>query len=48
MKLVKVVRSKTKGKKYDAYFDINGREKRVAFGAEGMSDYTIHTDPARR
>lgn len=48
MKLVKVVRSKTKGKKYDAYFDIDGREKRVPFGAEGMSDYTIHKDPARR
>lgn len=48
MKLIKVVKSKTKGKKYDAYFDIAGKEKRVSFGAEGMSDFTIHKDPARR
>jgi hypothetical protein len=48
MRLIKIVKSKTKGKKYDAYFDIDGKEKRVAFGADGMSDYTIHKDPARK
>jgi hypothetical protein len=48
MKLVKITKSKTKGKKFDAYFDINGKEKRVAFGADGYSDYTMNKDPERR
>ena len=48
MRLIKIVKSKTKGKKYDAVFDINGKEKRVAFGAAGYEDYTTHKDPARR
>jgi hypothetical protein len=48
MKLIKVISSKTTGKKYDAYFEINGKEKRVAFGADGYMDYTMHKDPIRR
>jgi len=26
----------------------NGRTRTVHFGAEGMSDYTLHRDPARK
>jgi hypothetical protein len=48
MKLIKVVKSSRKGKKYDAFFDIDGKEKKVSFGAEGYSDYTQNKDPARR
>lgn len=36
--------SKVKDKKY--YVIYNG--KRINFGAEGMSDFTIHKDPERR
>jgi len=49
MKLVKVVPSQKVKKKYDAVFlKDNGKEKRVAFGAAGMSDYTINKDKERR
>lgn len=48
MKLLRIEPSKNAKKKYDAFFDIDGKEKRVSFGAEGMSDYTIHKDPERR
>jgi hypothetical protein len=48
MKLLRVETSKNDKKKYDAIFDIDGKEKRVSFGASGMSDYTIHKDPERR
>lgn len=40
--------SETSGKKYDALFLVNDRPKRVAFGAAGMSDYTIHKDAERK
>ncbi len=36
--------SRAKGKKY--YVVYNGR--RINFGAQGMSDFTIHKDPERR
>lgn len=48
MRLISVSKSKKKDKKYDAVFDINGKEKTVSFGAAGYSDFTIHKDPARR
>jgi len=48
MKLLRVDPSKNDKKKYDAFFDIDGKEKRVSFGSAGMSDYTIHKDPDRR
>ena len=37
-------------KKWVAVFlnPTTGREKRVYFGAAGMSDYTIHKDPERK
>ena len=37
-------KSKAKGKKY--YVIYNG--KRINFGADGMSDYTLHKDKDRR
>lgn len=36
-----------KGKKFDAVFDKDGREKVVSFGAAGMSNYTKHKDSKR-
>jgi len=35
-------------KKYEAFFLVNGKQKTQKFGAEGMSDYTIHKDIDRR
>ena len=38
-----------KGKKLQAKVEYdNGNEKTVAFGAKGMSDYTIHKDSERK
>ena len=49
-KFIKVVKSNTKGKKYDAIFKNlkTNREKKVSFGSAGMSDYTLHKDPERK
>ena len=45
LQLIKIVKSKKPGKKYDAVFKLaNSREKIVSFGASGYSDYTIHKD----
>jgi hypothetical protein len=41
LKLIKIVPSHRKEKKYDAHFS-DGRV--IPFGAAGMSDYTIHKD----
>ena len=35
-------------KKYKAVFLVNGKRKEQKFGAEGMSDYTLHKDVERR
>lgn len=49
LKLVKIVRSAKKEKKWDAVFKINdGRTKTVSFGATGYQDYTQHKDPHRK
>ena len=45
MKLVKIVKSPIKEKKYRAYFS-NG--KHTDFGASGYSDFTKHKDPERK
>jgi hypothetical protein len=38
-----------KHKKYQAVIDYDsGKTKTVAFGAKGMSDYTLHKDPERK
>lgn len=48
MKLLRIVPATQADKKYTAVFDVDGREKRVSFGAAGMSDYTKHRDPERK
>lgn len=48
MKLLRVVPATQAGKKYTAVFDVDGDEKRVSFGAAGMSDYTKNKDPERK
>lgn len=35
-------------KKYQANFLVDGKMKKVKFGANGYSDYTIHKDATRR
>ena len=40
MKLIKIRPSKSKGKKYSAFFMDKGKEKVVHFGATGYSDFT--------
>lgn len=52
LQLVKIVKSRKPGKKYDAVFKlannsaVGGKtpEKIISFGASGYSDYTIHKD----
>ena len=39
-----IKKSKVEGKKYDATFIRNGREKVVSFGKKGEKDYTQHKD----
>ena len=50
IKLVKVVKSKKAGKKYEAIFKNpeTGREKHIHFGQATASDYTKHKDKERR
>jgi len=40
MKLVKVVRSTSKGKKWDAHFEGDGRKFKTSFGDVNYQDYT--------
>ena len=44
MKLLKVVRSNNKSKKWTAIFLVDGKEKKVHFGSAGMRDYTLISD----
>lgn len=46
--LISVLPSSTKTKKYVATFMINGKEKKVSFGAKGYTDYLISKDKERR
>lgn len=48
LRLKTLRRSRTKGKKWDAVFDVQGKERVVPFGATGYSDYTKHKDVTRR
>lgn len=41
-------RSHTKGKKFDAVFVKDGKERVVPFGAAGYSDYTKHKNVTRK
>ena len=40
MKLLRIVKSSNSAKKFDAIFMIDGKEKKVSFGASGYRDYT--------
>jgi len=45
-KLLKVVKSEKKGKKFKAIFKMDsGREKTTHFGASGMRDFTLISNP---
>ena len=46
--LISIKKLKDDEKKYEAFFLVNGKQKSQKFGAEGMSDYTIHKDIHRR
>jgi len=48
MKLKTLRKSLKPAKKYDAVFDVEGKEKIISFGAAGMSDFTLHHDEARK
>ena len=46
--LTSIVASDSKTKKYTATFMINGKEKKVSFGAKGYTDYLLSKDKERR
>tara|TARA_B110000008_G_C16883730_1_gene530000 strand:- start:29 stop:418 length:390 start_codon:yes stop_codon:yes gene_type:complete len=49
VKLIKIVKLKSGPKKYEAIFELsNKKQKKVKFGAFGMSDFTKHKDIERR
>lgn len=49
VKLEKVIKSNNPKYKYTAFFNLaDGKQKKINFGAAGMSDYTIHKDKERR
>ena len=48
IQLLSIKKLKGDKKKYEAFFLVNGTKKSQKFGAEGMSDYTIHKDVERR
>jgi hypothetical protein len=48
MKLLRIIPAEREDKKYTAVFEVDGRERRVSFGAAGMSDYTKNKDPERK
>ena len=48
MRLKTIRKSHLSKKKWDAVFETDGKEKIVAFGAAGMSDYTKHKDKTRK
>lgn len=41
MKLIKVVKSTNPLKKFDAFIDVDGKERKVSFGSRDMKDYTL-------
>jgi len=48
IKLIKVIKSSNPKKKFDAFFMIDGKEKKLDFGAAAMDDYTITKDKEQR
>ena len=45
---IKLEKSSNKNKRYDAYFIVNGKQKKVSFGSSQHDNYTIHKDKERR
>lgn len=48
MKLIKIVKSRKKDKKYDAVFVDDDKQKVVSFGSAGAEDYTIGASDEKR
>lgn len=48
MRLKTIRKSHRQEKKWDAVFEINGKEKIVPFGQKGYSDYTKHKNITRK
>ena len=48
MEFLGIAPSTRKGKKYDAFFEVDGRVRKVPFGAYGMDDFTITGDVEQR
>jgi hypothetical protein len=55
VKLLKIIPSKVKGKKWTAYFDLGekdkkgkSKEKAVSFGAEGYRDFVLMNDKSSK
>ena len=44
IKLIRIVKSSNSAKKYDAIFMVDGKEKKVSFGASNYRDYTMIND----
>ena len=40
-KLLRITKSSNQSKKWDAIFMVDGKEKKVSFGANGYRDYTL-------
>ena len=47
MKLIKIIDSTAKGKRYTAIFETEGKTKKIHFGSL-MDNYTIHRDEKRK
>jgi len=48
MKLLKIVNSNIKSKRYTAIFNYQGKIKKVHFGSSNHENYTIHGDDERK
>lgn len=48
MKLIKIIKSTAKGKKWTAIFSKDDKEQRVNFGAKGYLDYTLSATDKQR
>jgi hypothetical protein len=48
MKLIDIIPSKNKNKKYTAIFEIDDKIKKVNFGASGYQDYTLTKNKDKR
>ena len=48
LKLLKIVPSTNKQKKYDAHFEINAKSKKVSFGSKNSSTYINHKNDEKK